>query len=88
MTLATGCARGWLDLARDLGDLGANLRPDVALDEVVDLVEAREGADGLVGEVDSRVDQHLLGELDDRAVGAADVLARAALGAQARRRPG
>ena len=40
-------------------------------------------ADWLIGEVDRRVDQELLGELDDRPVGPADVLAGAALRPQA-----
>ena len=40
-------------------------------------------ADRLIGEIDRRVDQELLGELDDRPVGAADMLAGASLGPQA-----
>ena len=70
-------------LLRDGGDLRAHLRTDIALDEVVDLVEPNERAERRVGEVDSRVDEQLLRELDDGAVGAADVLARAALRAKA-----
>ena len=38
---------------------------------------------GCAGQVHVRVDEELLGELDDRAVGAADVLAGAALRPQA-----
>ena len=68
-----------LDLLPDLVDLAADLAGDVAGDEVVDLVDPGERADRLGCQVDVRVDQELLGELDDRAVGAADVLARAAL---------
>ena len=60
-------------------DLAADLAGDVPRDELVDLVDARERADRLIGEVDVRVDEELLRELDDRAVRAADVLARAAL---------
>ena len=51
---------------------------------VVDLVDPREHADLLIGEVDVRVDQELLRQLDDRAIRAADVLARAARRPQAR----
>ena len=42
ITFATGCASGWLELLRDGGDLRAHLGADVALDEVVDLVEPHE----------------------------------------------
>ena len=60
-------------------------RADVALDEVVDLVEPRERRrPAASARFDGRVDEQLLRELDDRAVRAADVLARAALRAQAR----
>ena len=69
-------------LLRDGGDLRADLRANVALDEVVDLIEPRHRADRLVCEIDGRVDEQLLGELDDGAVRAADVLARAALRAK------
>ena len=34
-----------VDLGRDRGDLGADVRRDVALDEIVDVVEADERAD-------------------------------------------
>ena len=84
ITLATGCASGWFELLGDGGDLGAHLGADVPLDEVVDLIEPHEGAERRVGEVHGRVDQELLRELDDGAVRAADVLARAPLRAQAR----
>jgi hypothetical protein len=73
-----------VDLLRDGGDLRAHLGADVALDEVVDLIEPHEVAELGVGEVHRRVDEELLRELDDGAVRAADVLAGAALRAQAR----
>ena len=75
---------GMVDLGWDRGDLGADIGRDVALDEVVDVVEADERADILGRKPCLRIDQELLGQLDDRAVGAADVPAGAALGAQAR----
>ena len=72
------------ELLRDGRDLRADLGADVALDEVVDLIEPGNGADRLVCKIDGRVDQQLLGELDDGAVRAAHVLARAALRAKPR----
>ncbi len=79
-----GLREGRAEFLGDCRDLGAHLGADVALDEVVDLVESHERAELLVGEVDGGVDEQLLRELDDGAVGAADVLARAALGAEPR----
>ena len=72
-----------IDNLRDGCDLRAHLGADVALDEVVDLVEPHEVADCPVGEVHRRVDEQLLGKLDDGAVRTADVLAGTALGSQA-----
>ena len=72
-----------VQLLGDRRDLRAHLGADVPLDEVVDLIEPHQRAERLVGEVHRRVDQQLLRELDDRAVRAADVPARAALRAQA-----
>ena len=54
MTFATGCASGWLELLGDRGDLRADLGADVALDEVVDLIEPDQRPERLVGEVDGR----------------------------------
>ena len=81
--LGNGLGERVRDLAADIGDLGADLAANVAGDEVVDLVGPRKGADGGVGQGHIGVNQQLLGELDDGAVGAADVLAGTALGAQA-----
>ena len=74
MAFATGCASGWWSSSRCRRSWRGHRR-DVALDQVVDLVEPDQLADVLVREVDLRVDEHLLRELDDRAVRAADVLA-------------
>ena len=66
-------------------DLRAHLGADVALDEVVDLVEPHQRRRAAASaRFTAGIDQELLRELDDGAVGAADVLARAALRAQAR----
>ena len=82
--LGHGLRERVVQLLRIAAILAAHLAGDVALDEIVDLVEAGERAEGLVREVHGRVDEELLSELDDGAVGAADVLASAALRAQAR----
>ena len=66
-------------LLRNGGDLRPDLRANVALDEIVDLIEPGHGADWLVCKIYGRVDEQLLGQLDDGAVCAADMLARAAL---------
>ena len=71
-------------LLRYGGDLRPDLGADVALDEVVDLIEPRHGADWLACKIDGRVDEQLLGQLDDRTVCAAHVLARATLRPQPR----
>src|SRR4051794_31529214 len=52
----------------DLGDIDAPLVADIALDQVIDHVERHEPAHGLVTEPHMRIDQHLLGELNDRPV--------------------
>ena len=69
-------------LLRDGGDLRAHLRANVALDEIVDLIESGHEADGLVREIYGGVDEQLLRQLDDGAVRTADMLARAALRAK------
>src|SRR5436190_900118 len=56
----------------------------VVLDEVVDPIEGGERADRQICDPHIRVDQELLGELDDRSVRAADVRADAALRSKAR----
>ncbi len=71
-----------LHLLGDLTDLGANLRADVRLDQVVDLIESRQLANGGAPQTHLRMDQKLLCQLDDRAVRAADVLARTSLRSQ------
>ena len=73
-----------LELLREGSDLRTHLRADVVLDEVVDLVESDDGADRKFRQVHGGVDEQLLRKLDDGSVRAADVLARAALCAQAR----
>src|SRR6185437_15197078 len=69
-------------LLRDGGDLGAYLRGDIAFHEVVYVVEANEGTERRTSEVNSRVDQQLLCQLDDGPVSATDVPTRAALRAK------
>src|SRR5260221_2996663 len=64
---------------RYCGDLRPDLRTDVAFDEVVDLIEPCHRADSLARKIDGGVDEQLLGQLDDGAVRAAHVFARAAL---------
>src|SRR5260370_1839635 len=66
-------------LLRDGGNLAPHLGADVALDEVVDLVETDQRAEGRLGEPDSRIYEELLREFDDGAVCATDVFARATL---------
>jgi hypothetical protein len=50
---------------------------------IVDVVQAGECAEGLVRDGGGGVDEELLSDLDDGAVGSADVGGGAALGAQA-----
>ena len=57
---------------------------DIAGNEVIDLVDAGKRADRLLGKVSIWMDQELLRQFDDRTVGASDMLAGAALHAQAR----
>jgi hypothetical protein len=66
------------------GNLRADLRANVPFDKIVNLIKADELADLGISKVHGRVDQQLLGELDYRAVRAADMLARAALRSEAR----
>jgi len=68
----------------DTGNLAAQLAGDVPRDEVVDLVDACKCAHWQLTESNVPMNEQLLGELDDGAVGAADVATCAALGAQAR----
>ena len=70
-------------LLGDRGDFAPHLAIDVRLDQIIDLIDAGELADWLIRKVDSRVDQDLLGELDDRPVRPAYMLADAALSPQA-----
>ena len=81
--LHTAGASGWSTFLGISGDLAPDFAVDVRLDEVVDLGDRGKLSDRLIGEVDRRVDQELLGELDDRPVRPADVLARPTLGPQA-----
>ena len=81
--LANRRARVGGHLAGDRGDLAPDLAVDVRLDQVIDLVNAGELADRLIGEVDRRVDEDLLGELDNRPVRPAHMLADPTLGPQA-----
>lgn len=83
MTFATGWAKTWstsFAIAAILAHLGAN----VPLDEVVDLIEPHERPARLLSEVHGGVDEELLGQLEDRAVRATNVLARTSLRAEAR----
>ena len=82
--MATGWASGWFDLVADRRRSCSRMSlVDVAGDQVVDLVDPREIAHRLIGQVDVGMYQELLRELDDRAVGPADMPAGAALGPQA-----
>src|SRR5581483_1543424 len=73
--------REWVvQLFRDRRDFRPHLGADIALDEVINLVQAGKGADRVVGEIHRGINQQLLGELDDGAVGSSDVLASTALG--------
>jgi hypothetical protein len=72
------------ELLRNGGDLCSHLRADISFDEVVDLIEPDDGAQGEIRKIDGGVDEQLLRELDDCSVRAADVLAGTALCAQAR----
>src|ERR1700722_16269834 len=74
--------QGMFKLLRNGGDLRSNLRPDVAFDQIIDLIEPSHGPNRMVREVYGGVDQQLLRQLDDGAVCAADVLAGAALRAE------
>jgi hypothetical protein len=82
--LRHGCASGWFTSVLIAAIFPRISLADVAGDEVVDLVDGRQLRRGLFGELHARVDEELLRELDDGAVRAADVLARAALGAKPR----
>src|SRR5690606_30912100 len=73
-----------VDLLLNVVDLAANFAGDVAGDQIVDLVHPRERAESLGRQIHVRVDEQLLSELDDGAVGATDVLAGATLRAQTR----
>ena len=57
-----------VDFLGDCGDLAPDFAVDVRLDEVINLGDGGELSDRLIGEIDRRVDQELLGELDDRPV--------------------
>ena len=73
-----------VDLLADVVDLAANLAADVPRHQVVDLVDPSQGTEGRRCEIDIRVDEELLSELDDGAIGTADVFARTALRPQPR----
>ena len=59
----------------DRVDLAADLAGDVPRHKIVDLINCRERTDRLVAQRNLGVNEKLLGELDDRPVSAADVLA-------------
>ena len=71
-------------LPPDVVDLAPHLARDVPGHQVVHLVDARERADRRRGERDIRVDQELLGELDDGAVRPAHMPAGPTLGTKPR----
>jgi hypothetical protein len=68
-----------VNFVRDRNDLRPDVRSDIAFDQVVYLVQADQRADRRFGHHGRRIDQQLLRQLDDGAVGAADVLAGSAL---------
>ena len=74
------------DLLADIVDLAAHLAGDIPRHQVVHLVDPSQGTERLRREIDVRVNEKLLGELDDGAIGAANVLARSALRPQPRDR--
>src|ERR1017187_1464597 len=77
--------RHWVaQLPSNGSNLGANFRPDVAFDEIVDLIQSHQGSQLFVGQVDGRIDKQLLGKLDDGAVSTPDVLTQSALRTQTR----
>ena len=71
------------DMLRNLGDLVAQFAVDVAGDQIIDMVGLDQLADRLRRQIDSGVNDELLGQLDDGPVGPADVATRATLRPQA-----
>jgi hypothetical protein len=57
-----------IDLPRNRGDLRADFRANIVLDQIVDLVQADQRAHRLFGEVHCRIDQQLLSQFDDRTI--------------------
>src|SRR5947207_14154160 len=82
--LGDGLRERVAQLLGDSRDLRAQLGANVALDEVIDVVESHQNAERLVAQVNGRVDEQLMRELHDRTVRAANVLARTALRAKPR----
>ncbi len=81
--LGHGLRHGVYFLGRDALDLVADVAVDVVAHQVVDVVDTHQVAYRMIAQSDLGMGQELLGQLDDRAVGAADVAAGPALGPQA-----
>ena len=78
-----GLCQRVVHLVRDRNDLRADVRTDVAFDQVVDLVQADQRADRRLRNHGRGIDQELLRQFDDGAVGATNVFAGSALHPQA-----